>query len=261
MTSKIDKSTNMLEKKIEQIVDKDSEGLNIREIIKEIFSDMKEILLGSVFLRIDKLENQQFDRDTDKEKQSKKIESLEKRIKDKDNEIINLKREVHENESKNEFAHNEFEQYTRLNNIRIRGLPETNDKANPERPEETTQKLVKKLTERNINVTFDDIDIAHRLRKTTDGKRDVIVRFKSRMKRDLVMRSKRSLRGTGIFIFDDLTKLNHDVFMSVRLKMKDEVDQAWVSNGKILYRNKQDRIVRVDYSDYDSWLDLPWPHT
>ncbi|XP_052778746.1 putative leucine-rich repeat-containing protein DDB_G0290503 [Mya arenaria] len=261
MVSKIDKSTSTLEKKLEQVIDKDSEGMNIREIIKEMFTDMKESLLGSAILRIEKLECQQFDRESDKDKHSKKIEQLEKHIKDRDQEIHALKRDVIENETKREYSQNDFEQYTRLNNIRIRGLPENDENPRAEKAEETTEKVVKLLSERKINVVYDDIDISHRLWKTVRGKRDVIVRFKSRMKRDSVMRNKRSLRGSGIWLFDDLTKLNHEVFMSVRHKMKDEVDQAWISNGKILYRDKSGKVIRVDYDDYDSWLDLPWPNT
>ncbi|WAR23369.1 BLM-like protein [Mya arenaria] len=49
---------------------------------------------------------------------------------------------------------------------------------------------------------------------------------------------------SGMFLYDDLTALNYNVFMCVRLKQRDEVSRAWISNGKIFYKDKTDKLYR-----------------
>ena len=42
-------------------------------------------------------------------------------------------------------------------------------------------------------------------------------------------------------------------------KMSDEVEKAWSKNGRIMYENKTGEIVEVVYSEFQEWIDLPWP--
>ena len=41
--------------------------------------------------------------------------------------------------------------------------------------------------------------------------------------------------------------------------MKDEVETAWTKNGSIMYKKKTGEIVEVLYSEFQEWIDLPWP--
>lgn len=104
-----------------------------------------------------------------------------------------------------------------------------------------------------------NIDIAHRIGKKKNGKRQIIVRFQSRMIRDKIMKYKKLMKGTGIFISEDLTRLNNYVLACVREKSPDEVENAWSDNGKILYEDKTGEIREVRFNDYQDWIDMNWP--
>lgn len=83
-----------------------------------------------------------------------------------------------------------------------------------EMPEETTKLLIKKLKEKipSLTISYNDIDIAHRLGKKEDGKaRPIIVKFVSRMKRNELLSKRKALFGSSIYINEDLTKLNRHV--------------------------------------------------
>jgi len=75
------------------------------------------------------------------------------------------------------------------------------------------------------------------------------------------MSKRKMLRNAGVFVRDDLTPLNNQVFMSVKKKMPDEVQSVWWQNDSIFYRDRMDNKVRVDWEDYNHWLELPWPTT
>ena len=61
-------------------------------------------------------------------------------------------------------------------------------------------------------------------------------------------------------IFEDLTPINNEVLASTRKKRPDDVDQSWVSNGKIFVKWKLDgKIEHLEYKHYQGWLDLDWP--
>ena len=155
---------------------------------------------------------------------------------------------------------NDLEQYSRKNNIRISGMPESGF----ETAEETIEVVVKKLntTMRNLDLRYEDIDIAHRLgKKKKDIHRQIIVKFNSRLKRDEILRQRRILKGTDIFIKEDITPLNQEVLACMRKKQPDEVDQAWSKGGRLYYKHKSDTntIILVPYEEFQAWIDLPWP--
>ena len=79
----------------------------------------------------------------------------------------------------------------------------------------------------DLNLARCDFDIAHRLGPERWGScRQIIVKFQSRMKRDVVLRT-RFFKGSYIYINEDLTRLNQLVLFGVRKKMPDEVDTVW----------------------------------
>ena len=116
-----------------------------------------------------------------------------------------------------------------------------------------------------LNLEPDDIDIAHRLGKKrpkpneTVYPRRVIVKFHSRCKRDAILRNRKLFKGTDLYVNEDLTNINQLVLSCVRKKMSDEVEKAWSKNGRIMYENKTGEIVEVVYSEFQEWIDLPWP--
>jgi hypothetical protein len=224
---------------------------------------------------------------------------------------------------------NEHAQYSRINNVRINGIPETNG----ETAEQTAQKVVEKLNGKipGLNLMVSDIDIAHRIGKPTNqnrhriisvddesesinyaGKsiertvhenhtrinegigskmndmkkdetkkkkessetmaeklkkteneevishRQIIVRFVSRMKRDKLLRNRKYLKGSNIFVSEDLTRVNMHVLMVIKKSDPTKVINAWSKNGKIFYKSSSGNVIFVPYQEYHKWLNISW---
>lgn len=96
-------------------------------------------------------------------------------------------------------------------------------------------------------------------KKKKDKPRQIIVKLNSRMKRDEILRIRRDLKGTNIFVSEDLTPTNNHVLACLRKKMSDEVDHAWSKGGRLFYKLKSNanKVIEVLYKDYQSWIDLP----
>ena len=115
----------------------------------------------------------------------------------KDAEIRELKVRVTALEEKTD----DLEQYSRRNTVRIRGIPEALN--------EDTDGLVKDIAARKLDVQLTKHDFVRshgvgRKSEEKDKPRDVIVRFTSHNTKVAVMRNARKLKGTHIFINEDL---------------------------------------------------------
>ena len=153
---------------------------------------------------------------------------------------------------------NNLEQYSRRNNIRISGVFDKGE----ESQSETTNIVVQVLNENidDLNLERDDIDVAHRLGKIRPGeRRNIIVKFVSRLTRDKVMRSRRVFKGSNIFLNEDMTKINNKVLACLRKKMPSAVEQAWIHKGSLFYKSKSNTVHPVPYQEFQYWLDLDWP--
>ncbi|KAH3869040.1 hypothetical protein DPMN_032196 [Dreissena polymorpha] len=169
--------------------------------------------------RIEILEAKLFEKELDSDKLRMKIESLEIKLKKaKESEQLDNACIMSAME-KQSGKLNELEQYGRRNNIRIAGLVEAsnnnnsnNNKTTSETAEETSKVIIKFLNEKieGLNLCINDIDIAHRL-----GRRDTNM-----------MKNRRCLKGSGIFLNDDLTKLNQSVLMSIKRKLNQKRNET-----------------------------------
>ncbi|KAH3886913.1 hypothetical protein DPMN_010926 [Dreissena polymorpha] len=111
-----------------------------------------------------------------------------------------------------------------------------------------------------IKLVKEDIDIAHRVGKFEQNKhRQIIVKLQSRMKKTQIMREKKNLKGEKLYINEDLTRLNQEVFRSVRLKRKDLIQSTWTNEGSIKYRDYHDHVHTIHFSNIKYWLELQWP--
>ncbi|KAH3809673.1 hypothetical protein DPMN_138049 [Dreissena polymorpha] len=71
----------------------------------------------------------------------------------------------------------------------------------------------------DIQLVSKDLDVAHKLGKYVPNKnRPVIVKFVRRQTKIDVMQRANRLKGTNIYVNDDLTKTNAEVLASLRLK-------------------------------------------
>lgn len=134
---------------------------------------------------------------------------------------------------------NDNEQYSRKYNLRFIGIDE-------DEGEDCTEKIVNMCSdELNISVKKEEIDRAHRVGpKKSSSSRPIIVKFKSYNSKMEVCRKKKELKGSNIFINEDLTKANVKLFNHAR-KNCDRVKSVWASDGKILVRNLEGKIYRI----------------
>lgn len=258
MNSKITNIMNKVDKsdqKFENVVRKDDGSL--RTVLREMMNDMKQELLNSVVNRLELLESRLYDRDKKNDELKTEVTRLEKEVRVQNKENETLKRQIYVNEDRMTKMNNDTEQYSRINNIRIQGIVSGNAF---ETAEQTTDIVIKTLNDKmGLQLRKEDIDVAHRTKRFVNGSQEAIVRLQSRMVKESILRNRKSLKGSNIFINEDLTQLNQQVFMSVKRKMPDEVNSVFTRNGIIKYVSRADQLKTVQYQDYQHWLDLPWP--
>ena len=130
-----------------------------------------------------------------------------------------------------------LEDYSRKNNIRIDGFVELPNETN-----ETLHVKVTKLIEDKLQIKDVKIDNIHRLsgnKKDQSTPRTIITRFSNQFHRDSTMKNKMKLKGTGIFINEDLCENT----IKARREKMDQFKQA-KSSGKIAFFNGKNLVVR-----------------
>lgn len=139
----------------------------------------------------------------------------------------------------------ELEQYSRLENIRIYGLPE---KKNEVVTEEVVSLLNSKL---EVGLKPEDISICHRLKATENGMRPIIVKFVRRATKSEVYQLKSRLKGTKFIIREDLTRQR--AVMVKELVSRFTNRSVFTSNGNIFVKlnNKIHRIRnKTEYNNF-----------
>ncbi len=132
----------------------------------------------------------------------------------------------------------DLEQESKLNNFCIVGIPEDVDIDD----ENLQQKLLTIANEKlNLQtITGDDIDQCYRFGKPNNLKaRDVIVRFKSREKRNLVFKCKRNMprEDPPIYINEDLTQPRNKLFYDARcLRRTEKIHATWTQEGNVIVK-------------------------
>lgn len=140
-----------------------------------------------------------------------------------------------------DYAVEAVEQYTRRNNLRVFGIPE-------EKGENTDQILMRIFEQKlGVAISFADIEKSHRLGKTPavrDKGRPIIVRFASYRTRATVFSNKKKLKGSGITVREDLTKVRIDLLQKVQKAFGTR--QVWTVDGKIFWvENVQGKLVKM----------------
>lgn len=146
----------------------------------------------------------------------------------------------------------ELDQYSRLNNLEIRGVPQTQG--------EDCLKIIQKIGDKiGSSVKVEDIDAVHRVSTRDAGKRNLIVRFCSRAKRTDFLRKARKARlttgklgfsgsnDTAIYVNEHLTPLNKKLFaMALEQKKQTRWLYLWTENCVIKARKNADgKVFRI----------------
>ena len=128
----------------------------------------------------------------------------------------------------------DLEQYSRRNTVRIRGLAEA--------ATEDTDGLVRDLAARKLDVKIDTSDVvrSHRVGKKTEDRsapRDIIVRFTMHNTKTAVMRNARKLKGTHLFVNEDMTRSRATIAWEARtLKREGKILDTWTRDGTIFVK-------------------------
>lgn len=161
-----------------------------------------------------------------------------------------------------------LEQYSRQDNLIIRGLPEqsmaeratsspdVHDSSTLADTHQSVEESVLKLCRETLGISIEprDISVAHRLKPgSKDRFRPVIVKFATRRIRNMVYQAKKHLRGTpenrssnGIYISEHLTKETADLFFEARKMVKEKrIFAAWTQNCQVHIRMSADPTSRA----------------
>ena len=168
-----------------------------------------------------------------------------------------VKEEINPHLLRMQYSLDEKEQYSRRDNLRVSGLPESDG-------EETEEQLLSKVcgvaSKAGVEVEARDISACHRLGKKADGKtRQTIVRFSLRRKRDSLYASRFSLKGKegcrNIYINEDLTAMRHSVLM--KAKESPLVKSVSTKHGSIICKLNSDETKIISTPDglFDVGLD------
>ena len=134
----------------------------------------------------------------------------------------------------------DLEQYSRRNTVRIRGVAEALN--------ENTDIAVKELAARKLSVDISDSDVvrSHRVGRRAEDRstpRDIIVRFTTHNTKTSVMRSALKLKGTHVFINEDLTKTRATIAWEARtLKRERKISDTWTRDGVIFVKKGESGI-------------------
>lgn len=158
---------------------------------------------------------------------SEVIQDLKQTIEQRDRKIGELERKV-----------DDLEQYQRRQCVRIFGIEE-------EVGENTDKLVVELATNIGVELKVEDIDRSHRVGRTTsDGRpRPIIVKFCSYRKRSEVFFNKKRLKGSGMTLREDLTKVRHGLLREAIGKFG--VSSVWTIDGVIFVKvgNVKHRIT------------------
>ena len=190
-----------------------------------------------------KLEGRLFDTEMKAEKLESEMKSLKKVNETATGIIKQQDRRIRQNEREL----NDLQQYSRRWNLRVFKVPEKEETA----ADCTSNVCAIFSDEVGIPITASDIEVAHRTgQRSSTRARPILVRFFDRKKRDSVITSRRNLKNKGIVIGEDLMYANYQVFR--KANEHSAAMSAWSSNGKILAKAKDGRIVRVNiHTDLD----------
>jgi hypothetical protein len=147
-----------------------------------------------------------------------------------------------------------MEAYSRLDNLIIKGLPETSyaehathgsasaDESLHVESHSAVESTVISFCRDSLHIDISpsDISTAHRIRAGGKDKvRPVIIRFTNRRIRDAVYRAKKLLKTATkpIFISEHLTKMSSELFYESRKLLREKkIHSTWTHNGQVFVK-------------------------
>lgn len=211
---------------------------------KELRKEYKELKSSITFF------SQQFDAMA---KRHTKLEKENAALKKENASLLTECQSLKELATSSEQRITDLEQYSRNKNIEIKGIPFSENESLPQLLKQLGDVITEEITEQ-------DIDACHRVPRRDEGCPNVVVQFRSRAKRDLVIEKSRKKRLST----SDFGHVNHSpVFVNDHLcptlkillgqvvarKNEKGWKYAWTRDGKIFARKSDSsRVLRVTRS-------------
>ena len=141
------------------------------------------------------------------------------------------------------------EQYSRKDSLSFNGIPISENESN----EQLEQKIINIASKAGVDLSSDEISVAHRLKKDRKGGVPTIIKFTSRKAKEKVFKAKKNLKGQSdmseIYITEDLTRLRFRTLLAA--KRCEDFKSVSTKNGKIfVWRNGERSPVSIE-SPYD----------
>ena len=167
--------------------------------------------------------------------------SVDKRLSEQSTAINRMKAAMRSNV----YETDRLAQYTRRENVRIAGIPETEG-------ENVKQKIIDLAQVMGVNIAQNDINACHRLSTRHQTRaRAIIVRFFARDKRNQMLINKNKLKDNvdykNVFIAEDLTQLRAKLLHYV--KREERVASAYTRDGKIICQLRDNSRIVLESPD------------
>lgn len=166
----------------------------------------------------------------------KEVSSLKETVKNLSDELAKKDEKIEMLEAVVADGLDEREQYSRRNNLRIFGIPEAEN-------EDTDKLVIDVAGKMGVSLEPYHIDRSHRVGKTSENPRPIIVKFVSYAERRVVFTSKKKLKGSRITVREDLTKTRLDLLKTAESQYSRSA--VWTSDGVILVNVGKQRPFRV----------------
>ncbi|XP_052129407.1 uncharacterized protein LOC127750851 [Frankliniella occidentalis] len=181
-----------------------------------------------------------------------RIEPLERRMDDMDDELLELK----DISNKAISTANFNSEYSRRNNLEIHGIPF-------QAGEDVIDLVIKVASEIEVELNPDQIDVAHRLPTKSKAKPPpIICKFVNRWKKEAIMKARINKVITAknlgfessdlrVFINENLTPEKRILAMETRRFFNNKGCTVWTSNGNIIVAKKLSKEERSKLSPND----------
>lgn len=163
---------------------------------------------------------------------------LQDKVKQQEAEINSLKLEC--NRLKN--TADKLDRQSRNKNLRVFGVPHA-------RGENLEEKLLDVFRSKlRADIGAGDIDQCYRLKNSPNSNKPapVFVRFSSYKCRDILLRDRKSLKGTNVVITEDLTTDVYGLFKAARRELGQR--KVWTLNGRVFTKSNN---IKVEIQSLD----------
>ena len=176
-----------------------------------------------------------------------RLNLLEKNLKEKDQRIDQLEKNLGTRIDQLEQSLDNLEQYSRRSSVRVSGIKE---KADGEQLDTILKDL---FTDMDVHLTLNNISRAHRIGPRTSitnrqHSRQVIIQFKDHEAKTTFMKARKHLRAKQptVFFSEDLTQRRARLLYLCReRKRKHQLQDCWSYDGQIITKDLNGKIKTI----------------